>query len=40
MVWNMRHRDGRAKAPPVRVTDEEIWDRLAFFMSEPVQFGS
>jgi mannonate dehydratase len=30
MVWNIRYRDGRAKAPPVRVTDEEIWDRLAF----------
>jgi mannonate dehydratase len=40
MVWNMRYRDGRAKAPPVRVTDEDNWDRLAFFMSDPVRFGS
>lgn len=36
MVWNMRYRDGRASAPPVRVTDEEIWDRLAFFLHELV----
>ena len=32
MVWNMRYREGRANAPPVRVSDAELWDRLARFL--------
>jgi mannonate dehydratase len=36
MVWNMRYREGRADAPPVRVSDAELWDRLGHFLSELV----
>jgi len=36
MVWNMRYREGRASAPPPRVSDAELWDRLAFFLTELV----
>ena len=36
MVWNMRYRDPRASLSPVRVTDAELWDRLAFFLGELV----
>jgi mannonate dehydratase len=34
MVWNMRYRPERAGALPVGVSDEELWDRLAFFLRE------
>jgi mannonate dehydratase len=36
MVWNMRYRDERAGARPVRVSDEELWQRLTYFLSELV----
>ena len=36
MVWNMRYRDGHASAPPVRVADAELWDRLSYFLRELV----
>ena len=36
MVWNMRYRGGRASAPPLRVSDAELWDRLTFFLQELV----
>jgi mannonate dehydratase len=36
MVWNMRYRDARAPSPPLRVSDAEIWDRLAWFLTELV----
>ncbi len=36
MVWNMRVRDGRRDAEPVRVTDEELWQRLEWFLKELV----
>ena len=34
VVWNMRYRDPVAGAKPVRVTNEQIWDRLARFLTE------
>jgi mannonate dehydratase len=36
MVWNMRYREGRVDAPPLRVSDAALWDRLAFFLGELV----
>jgi mannonate dehydratase len=36
MVWNMRFRDPDLNAQPVRVTDAELWDRLAWFLAELV----
>lgn len=36
MVWNMRYRDGRPGAGPVRVGETELWQRLAAFLSELV----
>jgi mannonate dehydratase len=32
MVWNMRYRPARADAPPVAVSEEELWQRLADFL--------
>ena len=32
MVWNMRFRAPRAGAPPVAVSDKELWQRLAEFL--------
>lgn len=36
MVWNMRYRPGRPDAPPVAVTEAELWQRFARFLSEIV----
>ena len=36
MVWNMRYREGRPDAPPVRVSDGELWERLGRFLEELV----
>jgi mannonate dehydratase len=36
MVWNMRYRPERSGTAPVRVSDEELWQRLAWFLSELV----
>lgn len=36
MVWNMRYRPGVAGAAPVRVSEEELWDRFARFLREIV----
>jgi mannonate dehydratase len=36
MVWNMRYRDERPGAPAVRVSDEELWRRFGYFLSELV----
>ncbi|MEJ1159428.1 mannonate dehydratase [Prosthecomicrobium sp. N25] len=36
MVWNMRTRDARPGAGPVRVTEAELWERLGRFLDELV----
>lgn len=36
MVWNMRYRDARPGAGPVRVGEAELWERLAWFLAELV----
>ena len=36
VVWNMRYRAGRAGMAPVRVSSEELWERLAIFLREIV----
>ena len=36
VVWNMRYRPARPDAAPVAVTNEELWDRLAAFLTEMV----
>jgi mannonate dehydratase len=36
MIWNMRYRPERAGAAPVTVTHEELWQRLAWFLTELV----
>jgi mannonate dehydratase len=36
MVWNMRYRDERPGAPPVTVSEAELWERLAWFLKELV----
>jgi mannonate dehydratase len=36
MIWNMRYRDERPGAPPVRLSDDELWQRLTYFLSELV----
>ena len=36
MVWNMRYRNERPGASPVRVSDEELWRRLSDFLLELV----
>lgn len=36
MVWNMRYRAERPGAPPVSLTEAELWDRLRHFLSEMV----
>lgn len=36
MVWNMRYRPERPGAPPVSLTETELWDRLRHFLSEMV----
>lgn len=36
MVWNMRYRPGRKGAPTVQATADEMWERLAAFLSEIV----
>src|SRR5581483_2396997 len=36
VLWNMRIRDARPGTPPVRVSDGEIWERLAWFLKELV----
>lgn len=29
VVWNMRYRDGNPDAAPIKVSDDELWERLA-----------
>ena len=36
VLWNMRYRDPMGNAAPVRVTTDQIWDRLARFLQELV----
>ena len=36
MVWNMRYREGVEEAPAVTVSEAELWERLAWFLSELV----
>jgi mannonate dehydratase len=36
VLWNMRYRDPQPGAAPVRVSTEEIWERLAYFLEELV----
>ena len=36
LVWNMRYRPARPGAAPVRVSSEELWQRLAAFLQEVV----
>ncbi len=36
VVWNMRYRPARPGAEPVAVSHEELWDRLAGFLTEVV----
>jgi mannonate dehydratase len=36
MIWNMRYRAGRPEAPPVTVSDAELWQRLEWFLTELV----
>lgn len=36
MVWNMRYRPERPGAPAVSLTEDELWDRLRYFLSELV----
>jgi mannonate dehydratase len=36
VLWNMRYRRGRADAPPLSVTGEQIWARLEAFLRELV----
>jgi mannonate dehydratase len=36
VVWNMRYRPGRAGAAPVKVSSEELWERLTVFLREIV----
>lgn len=36
MVWNMRYREARPGAAPVRVSEDELWERLAWFLREIV----
>ncbi|TGR94790.1 D-mannonate dehydratase, partial [Mesorhizobium sp. M2E.F.Ca.ET.209.01.1.1] len=36
VVWNMRYRAGRPDAEPVRVSSEELWQRLDVFLREIV----
>lgn len=34
MVWNMRYRPEHPGAPPVSLTEDELWDRLRHFLTE------
>lgn len=36
VVWNMRVREGKAGAAPVTVSDDELWQRLEWFLRELV----
>lgn len=36
VVWNMRYRDGKPGAAPIRVSSTELWERLAYFLKEMV----
>jgi len=36
VVWNMRVRDGRRDATPIRVSESELWQRLEWFLKELV----
>lgn len=36
VLWNMRYRDPIPGAPPVHVTNEQLWDRLTRFLEELV----
>jgi mannonate dehydratase len=36
MVWNMRYRAARPDAPPIQVSDAELWERVAWFLKELV----
>ncbi len=36
MVWNMRVRDGSRDAAPIIVSHDELWQRLAWFLTELV----
>src|SRR5215213_2714862 len=36
MVWNMRYRAGDPTAAPVRVDEEELWERFAWFLGQLV----
>lgn len=36
MIWNMRYRAATSQASPLRVSEEELWQRLAWFLSELV----
>lgn len=36
VVWNMRVRDAKPGAPPVKVSDAELWERLTWFLKELV----
>ena len=36
VVWNMRYRPGRSDAAQITVSDAELWDRVADFLSEIV----
>ncbi|MDK1373665.1 MULTISPECIES: mannonate dehydratase [unclassified Sinorhizobium] len=36
MVWNMRYRPAVAGAPPLTVSDAELWQRLEWFLKELV----
>jgi mannonate dehydratase len=36
MVWNMRYRPAGADAPPLRVSEAELWERLTAFLQELV----
>jgi mannonate dehydratase len=36
VVWNMRYREPTAGAKPITVSDAELWERVAWFLSELV----
>lgn len=36
IVWNMRYRQGRLGAAPIRVSDAELWQRVGWFLKELV----